>query len=163
MAQYIYQNNQNIIVNIMLIHTGLQAMSHETIFLATCNAMALHCKLQGRLPRVTPHVFNQSRHEKLRCKLQRKQKQLLLFAMLRDKLQHVTPPLQLVSQFFEKEPITIRHNQNAADIFKYRAGVKYNLIAGRKTSCVLLILQVAIARQIASCEMAFTNAFPSNH
>ena len=33
-------------------------MSHEAIFLATCNAMALHCialhcKLQGRLPRVT--------------------------------------------------------------------------------------------------------------
>ena len=38
----------------------------------------------------------------------------------------------------EKEPITIRHNQNAADIFKYSAGVKYNLIAGRKTSCVRL-------------------------
>ena len=47
-------------------------------------------------------------------------------------------PLQLVSQCFEKEPITIRHNQNAADIFKYSAGVKYNLIAGRKTSCVRL-------------------------
>ena len=31
-------------------------MSHEAIFLATCNAMALHCKFQGRLPRVTPHV-----------------------------------------------------------------------------------------------------------
>ena len=58
--------------------------------------------------------------------------------MLRDKLQHVTPPLQLVSQFFEKEPITIGHNQNAADIFKYSAGVKYNLIAGRKTSCIRL-------------------------
>ena len=27
-------------------------------------------------------------------------------------------------------------NQNATDIFKYSAGVKYNLIAGRKTSCV---------------------------
>ena len=52
--------------------------------------------------------------------------------MLRDKLQHVTPPLQLVSQFFEKEPITIGHNQNAADIFKYSASLKYNLIAGRK-------------------------------
>ena len=108
-------------------------MSHEAIFLATCNAMALHCKLQSRLPRVTPHVCNQSRNEKLRCKLQRKQKQLLLFAMLRDKLQRVIHPLQLVSQFFEKEPITIRHNQNAADIFKYSAGVKYNLIAGRRT------------------------------
>ena len=47
-------------------------------------------------------------------------------------------PLQLFSQFFEKEPITMRHNQNAADIFKYSAGVKYNLIAGRKTSCVRL-------------------------
>ena len=90
----------------------LKAMSHEAIFLATCNAMALHCKLQRRLPRVTPHVCNQSCNEKLRCKLQRKQKQLLLFTMLRDKLQRVTPPLQLFSQFFEKEPITIRHNQN---------------------------------------------------
>ena len=40
----------------------------------------------------------------------------------------LTPPLQLVSQFFEKEPI--RYNQNAADIFKYSAGLKYNLIAG---------------------------------
>ena len=29
-------------------------MSHEAIYFATCNAMALHCKLQGRLPRVTP-------------------------------------------------------------------------------------------------------------
>ena len=37
---------------------GLKAMSHEAIFLATCNAMALHCKLQERLPRVTPHVCN---------------------------------------------------------------------------------------------------------
>ena len=35
--------------------------------------------------------------------------------MLRDKLQRVTPPLELVSQFSEKEPITIRHNQNVAD------------------------------------------------
>ena len=52
--------------------------------------------------------------------------------MPRDKLQRVTPPLQLVSQFFKKEPITIRYNQNAADIFKYLAGLKYNLIAGRK-------------------------------
>ena len=56
--------------------------------------------------------------------------------MLRDNLQRVTPPLQLVLQLFEKEPITIRHNQNAADIFKYSVGVKYNLIVGRKTSCV---------------------------
>ena len=55
-----------------------------------------------------------------------------------DKLQRVTPPLQLVSQFFEKEPITIRHNQNISDIFKYWADVKYNLIGGRKTSCVRL-------------------------
>ena len=52
--------------------------------------------------------------------------------MLRDKLQRVTPPLQLVSQFFEKEPITIRYDENAADIFKCSAGLKYNLIAGRK-------------------------------
>ena len=58
--------------------------------------------------------------------------------MLRDNLQRVTPPLQLDSQFFEKEPITIRHNQNAADIFKYLASVKHNLIAGRKTSCARL-------------------------
>ena len=35
---------------------NVKAMSHEAIFLATCNAMALHCKFQGRLPRVTPHV-----------------------------------------------------------------------------------------------------------
>ena len=35
------------------------------------------------------------------------------------------PPPQLVSQFFY-------------DIFKYWAGVKYNLITGRKTSCVRL-------------------------
>ena len=33
-------------------------MSRKAIFLAACNAMALHCKLQGRLPRVTPHVCN---------------------------------------------------------------------------------------------------------
>ena len=39
-----------------------------------------------------------------------------------------------------KELITIRHNQNAADIFKYSVGVNYNLIAGRKTSCVRLTL-----------------------
>ena len=108
-------------------------MSHEAIFLATCNAMVLHCKLQGRLPRVTPHVCNQSRNEKLRCKLQKKQKQHLLFAMLRDKLQRVTPPLQLVSQFFEKEPITIR-NQNAAVILKYSAGQQYNKL---RTSDIL--------------------------
>ena len=49
-----------------------------------------------------------------------------------------TATVQLVSQFFEKEPITIRHNQNPADIFKYSAGVKYNLIAGRKTRCLRL-------------------------
>ena len=28
-------------------------MSHEGVFLATCNATPLHCKLQGKLPRVT--------------------------------------------------------------------------------------------------------------
>ena len=70
----------------------LKTISHNAIFFATCNAMALHCKLQGRFPCVTPHVCNQSRNKKLHCKLQRKQKQLLLFAMLRDKLQRVTPP-----------------------------------------------------------------------
>ena len=68
----IYQNNQNILANIMRIHTGLKAMSHGAIFLATCNAMALHYKLQGRLSRVTSHVCNKSRNEKLRSKLQRK-------------------------------------------------------------------------------------------
>ena len=46
------------------------------------------------------------------------------------------PHCNLSRNFLEKEPITIRHNQNAADIFKYSAGVKYNLIAGRKTSCI---------------------------
>ena len=49
-----------------------------------------------------------------------------------------TPHCNLTRNFFEKEPITIRHNQNAANIFKYSASVKYNLIAGRKTSCVHL-------------------------
>ena len=41
---------------------------------------------------------------------------------------------------------TSQHNQNAADILKYSAGAKYNLIAGRKTSCVRLTseLQPAI-------------------
>ena len=84
----------------------------------------------------------------------------LLFAMLRDKLQRVTPPLQLVSQSFEKERITIRHNQNAADIFKCSAGVKYNLIAGRKTSCVRLTfrqkLHCKLQGQIASCDSALS-------
>ena len=56
--------------------------------------------------------------------------------MLRDKLQRVTPLLQIVSQFFEEEPITIRHNQNAADIFKYLAGVKYNLIGKIGKNCI---------------------------
>ena len=56
------------------------------------------------------------------------------------------PHCNLSRNFFEKEAITIRHNQNAADIFKYSAGVKYNLIAGRRTSCVRLTseLQPAI-------------------
>ena len=49
--------------------------------------------------------------------------------MLRDKFERVTPPLQLVSQFFEKEPITIRHNQNVADIFKYWANLRPVLLA----------------------------------
>ena len=49
-----------------------------------------------------------------------------------------TPTATYLTIFFEKEPITIRHNQNAADIFKYLAGVKYNLIVGRKTGCVRL-------------------------
>ena len=55
---------QVFICNIWRTHTiytwqdKLKAMSHEAIFLATCNAMALHCKLQGKLPRVTPHVCN---------------------------------------------------------------------------------------------------------
>ena len=49
-----------------------------------------------------------------------------------------TPTATCLAIFFEKEPITIRHNQNATDIFKYLAGVKYNLIADRKTSCVRL-------------------------
>ena len=87
--------------------------------------------------------------------------------MLRDNLQRVTPPLQLVLQLFDKEPITIRHNQNAADIFKYSAGVKYNLIVGRKTSCVRPTtatcnicfrqkLHCKLQGQIASCDMALT-------
>ena len=49
-----------------------------------------------------------------------------------------TPHCNLSRNFFEKEPITIRHNQNAAAILKYLAGVKYNLISGRKTSCARL-------------------------
>ena len=48
------------------------------------------------------------------------------------------PHCKLSRTFFEKEPITIRHKQNAADIFKYWASVKYNLTAGHKTSCVRL-------------------------
>ena len=73
--------------------------------------------------------------------------------MVRDKLQHVTPPLQLFSQFFEKEPITTRHNQNATDIFKYSAGVKYNLIAGRKASCTLTATYNILFRQKLHCKL----------
>ena len=105
---------------------SLKAMSHGAIFLATCNAMALHCKLQGRLPRVTTSLATKN------CVAScRESRSSFYFSqwMLRDELQRVKPPLQLVSQFFEKD---------AADIFKYSAGVKYNLIAGRKTSCVRL-------------------------
>ena len=43
-------------------------------------------------------------------------------------------------------PTAIRHNQNAADIFKYWAGVKYNLTR-QKLHCKL-------QGQIASCDMA---------
>ena len=108
-------------------------MSHEAIFLATCNAMALNCKFQGRLPRVTPHVSQQ----KIAFQVAEKVEAASTF---RNATQQVaacnTPTATCLAIFFEKEPITIRHNQNAAAIFKYSAGVKYNLIAGRKTSCV---------------------------
>ena len=33
--------------------------SHEEVFLATCNATPLRCKLQGKLPRVTRHLVTQ--------------------------------------------------------------------------------------------------------
>ena len=32
-----------------IFHMCVKAMSHKAIFLATCNAMALHCKLQGQI------------------------------------------------------------------------------------------------------------------
>ena len=51
--------------------------------------------------------------------------------------------------FFENEQITILHNQNAADIFKYSAGVKYNLITGRKTSCIRLTSAIFFSAKIA--------------
>ena len=40
-----------------------------------------------------------------------------------------TPTATCLAIFFEKEPITIRHNQNAAEIFKHSAGGKYNRVA----------------------------------
>ena len=33
-------------------------VTRGNVFATPCNAMALHFKLQGRLPRVTPHVCN---------------------------------------------------------------------------------------------------------
>ena len=77
-------------------------MSHETIF-------------QGRLPRVTPHA---SQH-KIALQVAEKVEAAFTF---RNDTQQVgawnTPTATCLAIFFEKEPITIRHNQNAADIFK---------------------------------------------
>ena len=40
--------------------TCKHGVSHEEVFLATCNATPLRCKLQGKLPRVTWHGFTLS-------------------------------------------------------------------------------------------------------
>ena len=110
-------------------------MSHEAIFLATCNAMALNCKFQGRLPRVTPHVSQQ----KIAFQVAEKVEAASTFRYATQQVATCdTPTASCLASFFENEPITMRHNQNAANIYKYSAGVKYNLIAARKTSCVRL-------------------------
>ena len=112
------------------------AMSHDAIFLATCNAMALHCIASCKEDSCDTPCLQLVSQRKIALQVAEKVEAASTF---RNATRHVAPcDTPTVSQFFEKEPITIRHNQNAADIFKYWASVKYNLIAGRKTSCVRL-------------------------
>ena len=97
--------------------------------------MALHCKFQGRLAGVTPHVSQR----KIALQVAEKVEAASNFHNATQQVAACdTPTATCLAIFFEKEPITMRHNQNAADIFKYSAGIKYNLIAGRKTSCIRL-------------------------
>ena len=111
-------------------------MSHEAIFFATCNAMVSHCKLQGRLPRVTPHVCNQSYNEKIALQVAEKVEAASTFHNAMRQVAVCDTPTATCLTIFLRRNQSQYDNQNATDIFKYSAGVKYNLIAGRKTSCV---------------------------
>ena len=101
-------------------------MSHEAIFLATSNAMALNCKFQGRLPRVTPHVSQQ----KIALQVAEKVEAASTF---RNATQQVaacdTSTATCLASF-------LRRNQSQCDIIGMP--LTFNLIAGRKTSCVRL-------------------------
>ena len=124
--------------NIAALKIRLKAMSHEAIFLATCNAMAL--QVARKISSCDTPCLQLVSQRKIAFQVAEKVEAASTF---RNATRQVvtacdTPHCNLSRNFFEKEPITIRHNQNAADIFKYSAGVKYHLIACRKTSCVRL-------------------------
>ena len=121
---------------------GVKAMSNARgNFLCNLQHNAVAFQVARKISLCDTSCLQLVSQEKLRCKLYRESRSSFYFSQCyATSCSVVTPPLQLVSQFSKKEPITIRHGQNAADIFKYSAVVKYNLTAGRKTmrktSCV---------------------------
>ena len=119
-----------------LLNPKVKTMSHEAIFFATQWRCIASCKEDFL---VWHPMFATSLATKNCVASCRESRSSFYFSQCYATNCSVWHPhWNLSRNFFEKEPITIRHNQNATDIFKYSAGVKSNLIAGRKTSCVRL-------------------------
>ena len=112
-------------------------MSHEAIFLATCNGVAL--QVARKTSSCDTPCLQLVSQRKLALQVAKKVEAASTFRNATRQVEACdTSTATCLAIVFEKEPITMRHNQNPADIFKYSAGVKYNLIVGRKTSCVRL-------------------------
>ena len=75
---------------------------HTVQFFCNLQCNGLNCKLQGELHRVTSLACNLQCNKKLHSKLREKLNWLLLFAMLRDKLQRLKPLLATCLAIFTK-------------------------------------------------------------
>ena len=127
-------------------------MSHKAIFLPTCNAtFGVALQVASKTSSCDTPCLQLVSQQKIALQVAENVEAASTFRNATRQVAVCVSHTATCFSIFEKEHITIRHNQNAADFFKYRAGVKYNLIVGRKTSCIRLTSSLHFCC-IASCK-----------
>ena len=140
-------------------------MSHEAIFLATCNATNVALQVARKNLRVTPNFATAI----VALRVARKRRTTLYFSQrCETRCFRVTSSLQLATQFCQNGPIRAHLSQDVGDLARPPSCLLlYALQVAKKVANVwhplcnlkdflFVIVALQVARKIAPCNMALT-------